>query len=72
MSAYTLISLQSPTFAALGHVASPPPDTPQQPPPPDTPLDAHPAWDTGNGWKHRLNNLRLLLQPDVCACLLLP
>jgi len=23
-------------------------------------------------WKHRLDNLRLLLQPFICACLLLP
>ncbi len=33
---------------------------------------SHPAWDTGSGWKHHLNNLRLLLQPYVCSCLLLP
>jgi hypothetical protein len=36
------------------------------------PLEAHPAWDTGSGWKHHLNNLRLLLQPYVCSCRLLP
>jgi hypothetical protein len=35
-------------------------------------LAAHPAWDVGTGWKHELNNLRLLLQPFVCTCLLLP
>jgi SRSO17 transposase len=70
MSAYTLVSLQSSAFAALGHVApaSPAPVEPQ----PTAALEAHPAWDTGAGWKHHLNNLRLLLQPYVCSCLLLP
>ncbi len=57
MSAYTLVSLQSPDCAALGHVAVAPPA---------------PAWNTGTGWKSHLNNLRLLLQPYVCTCLLLP
>jgi hypothetical protein len=79
MSAYTLVSLQTPDFAALGHVAAPaaappaaaqtlPPDAPEA----AAPLDAHPAWDPGNGWKQHLNNLRLLLQPYTCSCLLLP
>jgi SRSO17 transposase len=70
MSAYTLVSLQSPAFAALGHVAAGPQAAAA--PSPTAALDTHPAWDTGNGWKHHLNNLRLLLQPYVCACLLLP
>ena len=39
---------------------------------PPTPLETHPAWDAGTGWKHELNTLRLLLQPSVCSCLLLP
>jgi SRSO17 transposase len=79
MSAYTLLSLQTPDFAALGPVAAPaaappaaaqtlPPDAPEA----AAPLDAHPAWDPGNGWKQHLNNLRLLLQPYTCSCLLLP
>jgi SRSO17 transposase len=89
MSAYTLVSLQTPDFAALGHIAPAPTTaepTSTEPastepastepvpaaPPPAIPLEAHPAWDTGNGWKHHLNNLRLLLQPYVCSCLLLP
>jgi hypothetical protein len=65
--------LQTPDFAALGHVAASPP-TAAETPPPDAaaPLEAHPAWDQGNGWKHHLNNLRLLLQPYTCSCLLLP
>ena len=70
MSAYTLVSLQSPDFAALGHVAAAPPAAAE--PPATTALDAHPAWDTGTGWKSHLNTLRLLLQPYVCACVLLP
>jgi SRSO17 transposase len=76
MSAYTLVSLQTADFAALGHVAPAPATATPEPattePPPATPLEAHPAWDQGNGWKHHLNNLRLLLQPYICSCLLLP
>jgi hypothetical protein len=34
-------------------------------------MEIHPAWDTGTGWQHHLNHLRLLLQPYVCSCLLL-
>jgi len=30
----------------------------------------HRWWDAGRGWKHCLNNLRLLIQPYVCACML--
>jgi SRSO17 transposase len=64
MSAYTLVSLQCLADAA------PAPD--QSTPASAAPLQAHPAWDTGTGWKHHLNNLRLLLQPYVCSCLLFP
>ncbi len=71
MSAYTLVSLQSSDFAALGHLA-PASSTAPNEPRPTAQLQAHPAWDTGSGWKHQLNNLRLLLQPYVCSCLLLP
>ena len=76
MSAYTLVSLQTADVAALAHLA-PLPDassTAPQPSPPGAldPLETHPAWDTRTGWKHHLNNLRLLLQPYVCSCLLLP
>lgn len=75
LSAYTLLSLQRPDCAALGHVAAAAPETatPEAAAPLLTAaLDAHPAWDTGTGWKAHRNNLRLLLQPYVCACLLLP
>jgi hypothetical protein len=64
MSAYLLVSLQSPVFVGLGST--------QASPPPVLPLQSHPAWNAETGWKHLLNNLRLLLQPLVCASLLLP
>jgi hypothetical protein len=77
ISAYTRVSLQTPDCAAVAQVAPPPPAPPPAPPAPPSavaamPLEAHPAWDTGNGWKHHLNNLRLLLQPYTTSCLLLP
>ena len=75
MSAYTLVSLQSLGDAAHDQPATTPrAEAASEVPLPDdsTPLEAHPAWDTGSGWKHHLNNLRLLLQPYVCSCLLLP
>lgn len=74
MSAYTLVSLQSLADAAQEQptttseqTAAPAPECSAA-----SPLEAHPAWDRGRGWKHHLNNLRLLLQPYVCSCLLLP
>jgi hypothetical protein len=64
MSAYLPMSLQSPVFAALGST--------QASTVPALPLHAHLAWKAETGWKHLLNNLRLLLQPLVCASTLLP
>jgi SRSO17 transposase len=77
MSAYTLVSLQSLADAAHDQEQGQPSPTLQPAPapapsPPTASLEAHPAWDTGTGWKHQLNNLRLLLQPFVCSCLLFP
>lgn len=37
-----------------------------------SPVTAHPWWVVETGWKHALNNLRLLIQPFVCLCVLLP
>jgi hypothetical protein len=40
-----------------------------------TPVDRfpeHPWWNTGHGRKNTLNNLRLILQPHILFCLLLP
>ncbi len=64
MCAYTLVSLQSPDLA-LPAEAEPGEE-------PTTPVETHPHWDHGQGWKPQLNNLRLLLQPFICTCLLLP
>ena len=63
MGAYLLVSLQAPALALT------PPDEPA--PAPDA-ARQHPAWTEDASWKHRLTNLRVLLQPFVCACLLLP
>lgn len=66
-----MVSLQTPAFAALGHLATPALAAPEEPTP-SAMLAAHPDWDPGPGWKHHLNTLRLLLQPYVCTCLRLP
>jgi SRSO17 transposase len=62
MCAYLLVSLQAPSFMPAAPADSAPPAPALQPP----------AWTDDASWKHRLNNLRLLLRPFVCACLLLP
>ena len=61
-SAYLLVSLQ-----ALGCVE---PGT--QAVARNSPARRHVWWDDGPGWKHMLNNLRLLIQPFCASCLLLP
>jgi hypothetical protein len=65
MGAYLLVSLQAPAFAPLdtAEAAVGPTGT-------AAPVQ-HPAWTEDARWKQRLNNLRLLLQPFVCSCLLL-
>ena len=66
MCAYLLVSLQAPALALVPAVnADEPSPAPAAPP-------QHPAWTDDASWKHRLRNLRLFLQPFVCACLLLP
>jgi SRSO17 transposase len=64
MCAYLFVSLQAPALATA-------PTDPAAPASPAAALQ-HPAWTDDASWTHRLNNLRLLLQPFVCACLLLP
>ena len=64
MCAYLFVSLQAPALATA-------PADPAEPASPAAALQ-HPAWTDDASWKHRLNNLRLLLQPFVCTCLLLP
>ena len=63
MCAYTLVSLQSPDLA-LAHVPAAEPSP--------APVETHPQWDHSQGWKPQLINLRLVLQPFICTCLLLP
>jgi SRSO17 transposase len=62
-SAYLMVSLQTPVL-----------QTPVSPVRPvDTTLVAkHPDWLSSSGWKHTLNNLRLLIQPFVALWVLLP
>lgn len=62
-SVYTLVSLQTLADEARPAHPAPPAAVPD-------PLREHPAKDTGSGWKHHLSNLRLLLQPYLCSCLL--
>ena len=62
-SAYLMVSLQTPVL--------------QTPSAPVRPLDTsvvaqHPNWLSSSGWKHTLNNLRLLIQPFVALWILLP
>ena len=68
--AYLLVSLQSPVFQqdndASGHSQ---PATVTAPP---ERFAEHRWWDPGKGWKNILNNLRLVLQPYMFHCLLLP
>jgi hypothetical protein len=37
-----------------------------------SPVRQHPHWELVAGWKHSLNNLRLLIQPFLALYLLLP
>ena len=68
-SAYSLVSFQCLTMPCSQEASEPP--EPHE----ATPLGRfpeHPWWDAGHGWKNTLNNFRLILQPYICSCLLLP
>jgi SRSO17 transposase len=69
LCAYLFVSLHAPVFALRETAAAPHLPAPSAPPLTTLP---HPAWTDDASWKHRLDNLRLLLQPFICACLLLP
>ncbi len=58
-SAYWLVSSLSPLFQ---------PNWPSA----ESPVRQHLHWDTALGWKNTLNNLRLLIQPFLSLCVLLP
>src|SRR5258707_14040336 len=69
---YVVMSLRGPAVvgpAVAAHGAAPV-TTPAAGPP--AAATQHPAWTDDASWKHRLTNLRLFLQPFVCASLLLP
>ncbi len=68
--AYLLVSLQSPMFQH-DNDASGCSHLPTVTTPPDREA-SHRWWDSGQGWKNILNNLRIILQPYVFHCLLLP
>jgi SRSO17 transposase len=69
-SVYLLVSLQSPVFQHADDASQPThPATVSTPP---DRFSQHRWWDFGQGWKNILNNLRLILQPYVFYCLLLP
>ena len=67
-SAYQLVSFHSPAFGLSKQEAS---EQDAQPSPVEH-FAEHAWWDTGQGWKNTLNHLRLILQPHVFYCLLLP
>jgi SRSO17 transposase len=60
-SAYGLVSFHTPLFGSASAIATR-----------QSPVTQHPWWVADSGWKHTLNNLRLLIQPFVCLCFLLP
>ncbi len=62
-SAYFMVSLQTPVLQTPASSVRPV----------ETSVVAqHPDWLTSSGWKHTLNNLRLLIQPFVALWVLLP
>ena len=78
-STYLMVSLQSQMCinpaSRSAHTADPCPTQERpvtQPEDPQEKFHQHKWWDTGKGWKARLNNLRLLIQPYVSYCLILP
>jgi SRSO17 transposase len=60
---YLMISLQAPIFRQQETSTS----NEEQ-----TVYARHEWWDTGSGWKNILNNVRLITQPYIFCCLLLP
>lgn len=68
--AYLLVSLQS-SVVGQEDDASERSHPPTVTTPPDR-FAEHRWWDSGQGWKNILNNLRLMLQPYIFSCLLVP
>ena len=57
MSVYTLVGLNSEEFIDQEETSV---------------LEVHEQWDSGQGWKSSLNNLRLRIQPIVLMALAIP
>lgn len=57
-SAYWMVAAHAPAFQPTAFAQSP--------------VRQHPHWELAYGWKHTLNNLRLLIQPFLALYLLLP
>jgi hypothetical protein len=72
MCAYLLVSLQAPALAAAPASSTDAPAPAAAGAPAADEARQHPAWTDDASWKHQLTNLRVFLQPFVCACLLLP
>jgi hypothetical protein len=67
---YLLVRMPRPVFQPA-NTESATPQAAEVPTPTDR-FSEHRWWDSGQGWKNILNNLRLMLQPYVFHCLLLP
>ena len=67
LSAYLMISLNSKVFGSLNQAQSAPNSDENFP---DFPC--HQQWNHQGGWKHTLNNLRLLMQPIMSLWLIFP
>lgn len=68
-SAYYLVSFHCPAFGLARQ------ETPSAHGAQLSPVEhfaEHAWWDTGQGWKNTLNNVRVILQPHIFSCLLLP
>jgi len=67
MSAYLLVSLHSNRFELPAGLSASQKSSPML-----SQFAQHRCWDAGKGWKHLLNNLRLVMQPFVLFNLIQP
>lgn len=67
MSAYLMVTLNTPPMRPEGAISPELSDSIVV-----SAFPQHASWDTGNGWKHWLNNLRLILLPWVSFNVLKP
>jgi len=69
MSAYLMVSLNTPAFLNLNNFNNPSNLSDHRP---KINFSDHPHWSHQNGWKSTLNNLRLIIQPIIAFWLILP